>query len=70
MSGPPPGLSVMLQINLLDIALLHVESTQAALRCLQCSRIRAGKAQLQLPRCLRRWRVPTHLKRGKIHKLL
>lgn len=62
MSGPPPGLSVTLQINLLDIALLHVESTQAALRCLQCSRIHAGQVQLQLLRCLRSWRVPAHLK--------
>lgn len=48
MSGPPPGLSVALQINLLDIALLHAESTQAALRCLQCSYTRIGQVQLQL----------------------
>lgn len=32
MPGPPPGLSVALQINLLDIVLLRAEST---LSCLQ-----------------------------------
>lgn len=60
MSRPPPGLSVALQVNP-NIVLLHVDSTQATLGCLQCSHTRVELVQLQL-QCLGRWRAPAPLK--------
>lgn len=62
MAGLP---AVALQIDLHDIALLHAEKTQAALRLLQCSRTRVGQVQLQVLQCFRRCRALTPINWGK-----